>query len=430
MSSGWRVARGELRALPDVFRAPRRSPAETRRRATDGINDMLAHATTHVPHYIDNAHLYRPLQDVDDLQQLPICSKVDLLAAAPQAYCADNVDARNYQVDSTSGTTGQRLAVRHDVGAYGYHGATVLRRFLVSGYRPWWKIAHVKPFGRPVRWFQRLGLFPRVVVNAGQDERAIADRVLEAGPRLIMGYPVVLRALLRTLSDDEMARLRTSLRMVMTDSELLTDDVAAQLTKGFGAPVLDEYSAYEVLTISTQCRAGSMHVDEDRVWLEVVDDSGRLVPDGHDGEMVVTHWRERAMPLVRYRLGDRGRVVTGRCECGSGFRRMKLTSGRTNDYVVLPGGRRVYSGVFLSIAMFADGVAECMLRQDEDGKVLVRIVPDGSAPEDFDRAVQGFRASFERLVGVDPPFAFEPAARVELTAGGKGRFVESLVDSR
>src|SRR5699024_10468404 len=116
-----------------------------------------------------------------------------------------------------------------------------------------------------------------------------------------------LRGILRILSPDQLRTLRASLRMVMTDSELLTDEVADLLREGFGVPVFDEYSAYEVLTVSSQCRHGSMHVDEDRVWLEILDEDGQRVPDGQDGLVTVTHFRERAMPLVRYQLGDLGR---------------------------------------------------------------------------------------------------------------------------
>jgi phenylacetate-CoA ligase len=372
-----------------------------------------------VPHF---AAYPAALSSLDDLATLPALTKRAVLAAGVEAFHAPDVE---FKTDVTSGTTGTRLNIRHDVDAYGYHGATVLRRFLLSGYRPWWRIAHIKPFPRPTRWFQRMGLFPRVVVSAGQSESAIAEQVLRVRPQLIMGYPVVLRALLRALGDEELARLRRSLRMVMTDSELLTDDVAALLTGRFGVPVFDEYSAYEVLTVSTGCGAGSMHVDEDRVWLEIVDDEGLPVPDGTAGNVVVTHFRERAMPLPRYQLGDRAMLVPGDCPCGSRFRRMKLVDGRTNAFITLPGGRRVYSGVFLSLAMYTPGVAECMVRQDAAGEITVHVVPEERSDAGYAAATEAFAAGFGRLVDAPVRLRFERAERIELTPGGKGRFVES-----
>jgi phenylacetate-CoA ligase len=428
VSGGLAVALRELRYVPEVWRAPHRTREDLDRRALRGVNDLLAYCRARVPHYRGAAYPDAPLTSLADLAGMPLLAKRDVLTAGVAEFRAPGLSPRGYRVDVTSGTTGTRLEIWHDVNAYGYHGATVLRRFLGSGFRPWWRVAHIKPFPRPVRWFQRLGLFPRVVVPAGQSDEDIARQVLATRPHLIMGYPLVLRGLLRTLTSEDRRALARTLRLVMTDSELLTDDAAALLAQGFGVPVFDEYSAYEVLTVSSQCRAGSMHVDEDRVVLEIVDPQGRPVPDGVEGSVVVTHYRERAMPLLRYQLGDRAARVPGDCSCGSSFQRMKLVSGRINDCVVLPDGRRVYSGVFLSLAMFTPGVAECMVRQDAQGRITIHLVPEGTDDADDDaygRAVTAFRQRFAALVDAPVDLSFRRSARVELTPGGKGKFVES-----
>jgi phenylacetate-CoA ligase len=424
MSQGLAVAIRELKYLPAVWRAPRRSAAATRMHALRDINRLLAHCRAAVPHYRDSAdYPDRPLTDLGELAALPLLSKRILLDSGIERFHDPTLRPRQYRVDVTSGTSGARLEVRHDVDGYGYHGATVLRRFLRSGYRPWWRIAHLKPFPRPVRWFQRLGVFRRVVVLAGQSDEDIARQMLTVRPQLIMGYPVVLRTLLRTLSTAELTRLRNHLKLVMTDSELLTDEVAARLTEGFGVPVYDEYSAYEVLTVSTGCRAGSMHIDEDRVWVEIVDDDGAPVPDGTTGSVVVTNFREKAMPLVRYQLGDRARIEPGPCRCGSGFRRMTITEGRADDCVTLSSGRRIYSVVFIALAMFTPGLAECMVRQDAEGDITVQLVPERDAS--FDQVRAAFAKRFTEMVNTPVPLTFVPAEQVELTPGGKGRFVES-----
>jgi phenylacetate-CoA ligase len=348
-----------------------------------------------------------------------------VLAAGVDRFHTPGLPARRYRADRTSGSTGRVLVVRHDVDSYGYHGATLVRRFLSSGYRPWWRIAQIKGFDRPVRWFQRLRIFPRTVVPAGLPGDQLKDRVLALRPRLVMGYPVMLRALLRELSDAELGRLRRPLRLLMTDSELLTEQVAGQLTAAFGVPVFDEYSAQEVLTVATGCRTGSMHVDEDRVWLEIVDETGRPVPDGETGSVVVTHFRERAMPLVRYQLGDRARLVPGACDCGRELRRIRMVDGRTNDYLVLPDGRRVYSALLLGLAQETPGVAECMVRQDQAGTITVHLVPDRGDEATYRELVAEFARRFAELVDPTVALRFVRAERVELTVGGKGRFVES-----
>lgn len=426
MSSGLGVAAYELRHLPAVMLAERRSAERIQRGALRGVNRMLAYARSRVPYYREHpGYPDEPLSSLDELAQLPLLDKRAVLDAGVERFHAPGLARWRYRVDRTGGSTGTLLVVRHDIDAYGYHGATLVRRFLASGYRPWWRIAQIKGYERPVRWFQRLGIFPRVVVPAGLPEEELKRRVLEIRPHLIMAYPVMARALLRALEPDELAQLRRSLRLIMTDSELLTEQVAKALTEGFGVPVYDEYSAQEVLTVSTQCRSGSMHVDEDRVWLEIVDEEGRPVPDGEVGSVVVTHYRERAMPLVRYQVGDRARIVPGACPCGRGFRRMQLVDGRINDYLVLPGGRRVYSTVLLGLAQEAPGVAECMVRQDATGTITVHIVPDRRSDMAYEQVVEEFAKRFAEAVDPHVTLQFQRAERLEFTTVGKGKFIES-----
>jgi phenylacetate-CoA ligase len=422
MSQGPAVAVRELWYLVEALSADRRSRAAVERRALRGVRRMLERARSEVPHYRDPAYAVH-LESLADVARLPVLTK-EAVRAAPEDFQAP--ERGWFQVDRTSGSTGRVLRVRHDAHAYGYHGATLMRRFLAAGCRPWWTIAHIKPYPRPNRWFQRLGVFRRTVVPAGLPERELAERVLALRPRVLMGYPVMLRALLRELSDAELAVLRRRLRLLLSESELLTDDVRALLSRGYGVPVRDEYSAFEVLTIAHECRHGWLHVDEDRVLLEVADAADhRRVPDGTPGVAVVTHFRERAMPLVRYLIDDRVVAVPGACPCGSRFRRMRLLDGRSEDAVVLPDGRRIYFGAFAVVGLTVLGLTEISVRQDEHGAITVSIVLDRTAGRSYEDVAADVRACLHRQLGREVPLEVVRVDRIELTPGGKARLVSS-----
>ncbi len=410
-----------LFALP-VLRAPRRSRSAIERRALQGIKELFAYARSDVPYYAGPAYDV-VIESIDDLAKLPLLQKDTIRAVDPALLHGPWPGW--FQEDLTSGTTGRVVKIRHDSVAYGYHGATIMRRFFTSGYRPWWTIVQIKPFPRPVRWFQKLGIFRRTVVHAGLPETELKDEVLRLRPNVLMGYPVMLRGLLRTLSDSEMARLRRSLRLVFTDSELVTEPVRAMLAERFGVPVCDEYSAYEVLTVGSHCRFGQMHVDEDRVVLELVDDDGTPVPDGEEGAVVVTHYRERAMPLLRYWLGDRAIGLPPECRCGSNFRRMVLTQGRSEDFVVLPNGRRIYIGAILALGLVVPGVSEFMVRQDESGEVTIHLVVDPHAGLGFDEVADNIRTMMNDHLGFDIGLRVVPIDKVTISPGGKARLIES-----
>lgn len=423
MSSGLRVSAYELAALPAVLRAPRRPRERIEAAALAGVQQMLANARQHVPYYREHAAYAHEITTLADLAGLPLLDKPRVLDTGVEQFHDPAV--RGFHTDHSSGTTGRVIEVRHDDAAYGYHGATVLRRFKDSGYRPWWRIVQLKPFPRPVRWFQRLGLFPRTVVDYGPPIEELAQQVLAARPQLLMGFPAVLRGLLRALSDAELDRLRAGLRLVMTDSELLTDEGRMLLEGGFGTPVLDEYSAYEVLTVSSQCLRGAMHLDEDRVWLEIVDDDGSPVEDGVEGRVVVTHYRERAMPLVRYALGDRAVRLPPGCACGRSTARMRIAAGRSDDVVILPDGRSVYTGTFLVVGMVMPGVAECMVHQSADGAITISLVPDRAAGLTFAEVAAGFGRRLDTSVGQHVDATFREADHLAFTSSGKAKFLTS-----
>jgi phenylacetate-CoA ligase len=394
-----------------------------RRQQLRGLNRMLAHCRGRVPYYRDDPrYAVGPLRSPAELAALPLLTKQQLRERR-EAFVAAGVDPAACLEFSTSGTTGERLRVLHDRDSHDYHFAACVRRFLATGrYLPTHRLSHLRHFEPPRRGFQRGGLFRRHVILSSRPMPEIVAELLAARPQVIIGYPVHLRELLHALSAEQLGRLRRTLRFVMTESELLVDRQRQALVDALGVPVFDEYSSWETLNIYYECRYGGRHVAEDRVWVEIVDAGGRPVPDGVEGGVVVTAFGERAMPLLRYVLGDLGVIEVGRCRCRRRFRTMRLTRGRVNDAVVLPSGARLFSDTFLELAERHPGLAGCFVRQAADGTVALHAVPDGTVPVPVVLATLADR--LREIAGEPFPLAVLAADRVPITPGGKGRFVE------
>ncbi|MDG6106422.1 phenylacetate--CoA ligase family protein [Dactylosporangium aurantiacum] len=385
------------------------------------LNRFLAHANAHVPYY--RGTLPR-LESLADLARLPLVTKAVMRATPNRRFVADGVDTGACLEWSSSGTTGHRVTGWHDMNAHDYHMAACVRRFFATRrYLPWDRLAHLKPFPMPGRLVEKVGLFRRhVILTTAPPAEWIAD-LLAYRPKVLIGYPVHLRELVRTMTPAQRAALRKDLRLVLTESELLVPACRALLEEGFGVPVRDEYSAYETLNIYFECHLGGRHIAEDRVWVEVLDEHGDVVPDGTEGQIVVTAFWERAMPLVRYALGDIGTISPEPCRCGRRFRTMTLTSGRMNDAVVLPDGRKLFGDVFLGVAMYEPGVAEMYVRQDAAGTISVYVVPDGSLPAE--RVLAGTERTLQERAGAPVPLRMHLSDRIPLTPGGKGQLVRS-----
>jgi phenylacetate-CoA ligase len=401
------------------------SRAAVDRRKLRWINEMLAFSRARVPYYRDDARYeHAPLRDLAELADLPLLAKPTLRERPLADLLAEGSQDRPYRQFQTSGSTGQRVTVRHDQRTHDYHMAACFRRFAATcRYRPTDRLTHVRPYVAPTRGFEKLKLFRRHTILSHRPMAEIKAELLANRPHVLAGQPVHMREVLRALEPDELAVLRRTLKMVLTESELLTDEHRALLVAGYGVPVFDEYSAFEILNVYFECPHGGRHMAEDRIHVEVVDDAGRPVPAGTEGRLVITPYMERAMPLIRYELGDIGVLDPQPCRCGRAFATMRLTKGRSNDYVILPDGRRLYPDTFVWFAAIHPDIDECFVEQDARGRVRINIVSAGT--EDLRPVFDSVREEMYRVAG--GPFDLEVvrAERLPLTAGGKGKFITS-----
>jgi phenylacetate-CoA ligase len=143
--------------------------------------------------------------------------------------------------------------------------------------------------------------------------------------------------------------------------------------------VRDVYGTSETKEIAWECESGSRHVSSDVVHVEILDAQGEAVPQGTEGEIVATVLVNRAMPLVRYRTGDRGSLLSITCPCGRSTPLLGIVSGREADTLELPDGttRSPYA-LTMALERIA-GLAQYQIVQPERDLLRVNAVADGSA---------------------------------------------------
>lgn len=159
-------------------------------------------------------------------------------------------------------------------------------------------------------------------------------------PEILVAYA----SMLRILADEQRAgRLSIAPRCVNGSSEPLTDETRSHVRSAWSVECFDVYAATETSGIAAECSAHhGMHVFEDLLILEVVDDSYRAVAPGETGtRALVTVLSSRTLPLIRYELTDRLRTFTDEqasasCSCGRTFRRIAGVEGRTDDVLRMP----------------------------------------------------------------------------------------------
>lgn len=226
------------------------------------------------------------------------------------------------------------------------------------------------------------------------------------------------------VAEQEGGRLRIALDGLSTSSELCPPELAARLKAAFGVRPVNLYATTEGLWgCSCERPDGGIHLFEDRVIVENVDDDGRAVPPGEAGSrLLVTNLFNRVQPLIRFELGDRIALDPEPCRCGRTLARMKAIDGRTDDALRLGGA------VVLPMH-FAVVTADAAVRQfqvvQEGQAVRVRVVLDPAAETESTCRRLTERVA-ERLVAAGvaaPQVTVEPCPALAHGAGGKLRMI-------
>jgi phenylacetate-CoA ligase len=167
-----------------------------------------------------------------------------------------------------------------------------------------------------------------------------AARELAAHPcEVLLGFPVQILALARCAAalKVDIGRIKS----VLLCSDYIPQAVGQALSELWQCRVFSHYGTVETgLGGGVECEArNGCHLREADLFFEVIcPRTGAVQPPGEFGEIVFTTLNRRAMPLIRYRTGDYGRLLPGSCPCGSNIRRLDQVRGRINQVRELENG--------------------------------------------------------------------------------------------
>jgi len=308
------------------------------------------------------------------LAALPPVSKLEIRQAGTRALTGEQVRPE-WLSSSSSGSTGEPFRVYYEPRAWArLKYAVKLRARRACGVGPTDRLAilDTMPPHKATLLERNLGWSRISVLQPAAD---LADALAAFAPDVVYGLPSALLEAGRVL---QLRGQKLQLRMLFTSGELLNGSRAA-LSSMFEAPVYDIYGTSETKEIAWQCPHGGMHLNSDVVRLEVLDDSGRSVPTGQEGNLVATVLVNHAMPLLRYLTGDRGALLSGRCTCGRSSPLLGVVSGRLADMLVLAGGQRISPYALTCALERVSGVLRYQVSQLDPARVRVLAIAEGAA---------------------------------------------------
>ncbi|MTI09862.1 phenylacetate--CoA ligase PaaK [Curvivirga aplysinae] len=312
----------------------------------DRMRKTLHHAYTNSPFYkakFDAVGVYPDdLKDLSDLSKFPFTVKQDLRDNYPFGMFAVPQD-QLARVHASSGTTGKPTVVGYTKNDIDMWSDVVARSLRASGVRKG-DIAHVAygyglfTGGLGAHYgAEKLGCTV-IPVSGGMTERQVT-LIQDFKPRAIMVTPSYLLSILDEFHTQGIDPRETSLAVGIFGAEPWTNAMRQEIEHQFDMHAVDIYGLSEVIGpgVANECveTKDGLHIWEDHFYPEIIDpETGEVLPDGSEGELVFTSLTKEAFPIIRYRTRDLTRLLPGTARS---MRRMEKVTGRSDDMIILRG---------------------------------------------------------------------------------------------
>ena len=308
-----------------------------------------------VKHVWDNVEYYRKkmqeknltpddIKSVDDLKKLPFLSKADLKAAYPYGLLAMPLKDC-VRIHSTSGTTGKRVIAFYTQNDIDMWNECCARAIMAAG----------GTNEDVVQVSYGYGLFTggagldggshkvgclTVPQSSGNTERQIMF-IMDLQATILCCTPSYAAYLGESMKEMGLKPEDIPLKAGIFGAEAWSEEMRRDIEKTLGIKAYDIYGLTEISGpgVSFECsEQHGMHINEDHFIAEIIDpDTGEVLPEGTQGELVFTSLDKEAFPLLRYRTRDICTLTREKCSCGRTHVRMAKPRGRSDDMLIIRG---------------------------------------------------------------------------------------------
>jgi phenylacetate-CoA ligase len=307
-----------------------------------------------VRHAYDNVAAYRAKFDaagvspddiraLEDLRRFPFTTKDDLRQNYPFGMFAVPTD-QIARIHASSGTTGKPTVVGYTEKDLEVWATVVARSLRASGIRAGMRVHNAYGYGLFTgglgahAGLEKLGATV-IPVSGGQTARQV-QLIQDFEPEAIMCTPSYLLTIADAMEEAGMDPRSSSLRVAVLGAEPWTEQMRQELEERLAIDAVDIYGLSEVMGpgVGNECveTKDGPHIWEDHFYPEIIDsETGEVLPDGTEGELVFTSLTKEAFPVIRYRTRDLTRLLPGTAR--PNMRRIAKIVGRNDDMIILRG---------------------------------------------------------------------------------------------
>lgn len=222
----------------------------------------------------------------------------------------------------------------------------------------------------------------------------VYDKILEFNPSWMILQPSIAIILCKYIESNDLD-VPSNLRYIEFTGEHLVEAVMIKTSQVFHCVIANQYGTKEVNSIAYECPEGNLHCMSENVFLEVLEEQ----------ELCVTTLQNKAMPLVRYKVGDRGEMINGKnCACGNCKEIIKLKAGRKGKWIVLKNDK--YMPAYIVVERMNEyvegtkgGIIQYQIIQKKEKNIDIKIVIGNRTNTDsINKNIKGF---MHEIVGED-----------------------------
>jgi len=402
----------------------------------------LSHAYENVAHYreaFDEAGVHpQDLKTLADLAKFPFTHKKTLRDNYPFGLFAVPRE-RVVRVHASSGTTGKPTVVGYTQNDIDTWANLVARSIRAAGGRPGDMVHIAYGYGLFTGGLgahygaERLGCTV-VPMSGGQTEKQV-QLIQDFKPDIIMVTPSYMLTLVEEFRRQGIDPASTSLKVGIFGAEPWTGAMRREIEEAAGIDAVDIYGLSEVMGPGVACECIESKdgpvIWEDHFYPEIIDpDTGEVLPDGSEGELVFTSLSKEALPIIRYRTRDLTRLLA---PTSRAMRRMGRISGRSDDMLIIRGVNVFPSQVeelILGMPALAPHYQLVLTREGHLDALEVRCElrdDAGLGRDGIDHLARELKHRIKTYIGVSTSVNLLPAQGIERSLTGKARRV---VDQR
>lgn len=318
-----------------------------------------------------------------DLHKLPLIEKEDI-----QKYSCEvlkeqflhskiegqgNYSVNGYTVRKTSGSLGKPLSVIYDSDAWEFSELMYARALFASGYKATETLVLSYPYTPPKKkLLNYFGVMNKKYVLPSLDAKEQLATLLKERKKFVFhSFPSILLMLSKEI--EEINRMPNT-KAIISIGESLDMRARKRIRDAFGCEVYNHYGAMEFNRIAWECNQHEgLHINIDAVALEFIKNKD-YAAEGEKGEIIATGLYNFAFPLIRYRLGDFGKISNHNCSCGRGLPLMDHVTGRQFDFIMKSDSRLIPPAVTDTMLNSIRGISQFKLMQEKNRRLNLYLV--------------------------------------------------------